>query len=48
MGELIFTICYGGAMIVMGFVTRAFVVKMEREVSQSTDRSTESQQNINI
>lgn len=31
MGELIFSFAYGGALIVMGFITRGFLKKMEAE-----------------
>lgn len=34
MGELIFTIAYGSALIVMGFITRGFLKKMEQQSSQ--------------
>ncbi|MER1987342.1 MAG: hypothetical protein ABS948_15770 [Solibacillus sp.] len=30
MGELIFTFAYGGSLIVLGFVTRFFIARMEK------------------
>ncbi|MCZ2257342.1 hypothetical protein [Sporosarcina sp. G11-34] len=40
MGELIFSVCYGSSLIVMGFVTKGFLKKMEREAREA--ESTES------
>lgn len=49
MGELIFTICYGGALIVLGFITKASLMRMEREVSQieKQEHSIPTQNQIN-
>jgi hypothetical protein len=30
MGELIFSLSYGGSLIVMGWITKVFLVKMKR------------------
>lgn len=49
MGELIFTICYGGALIVLGVITKVVLMKMEREVPQieTQEHSIPSQKQIN-
>ncbi|MEY9970686.1 hypothetical protein ABH966_001050 [Lysinibacillus sp. RC46] len=36
MGEFIFTIAYGGSLIVLGFITRSYLKKMEQLASQPT------------
>lgn len=41
MGELIFSFAYGGALIIMGFVTRFFIKKMD-----AGRKSIESVENI--
>ncbi|MEB2298847.1 hypothetical protein LAV72_04305 [Lysinibacillus xylanilyticus] len=36
MGEFIFTIAYGSSLIVLGFITRGYLKKMEQQASQPT------------
>lgn len=46
MGELIFSFVYGGSLIVMGFVTRFFLKKMEKEnISEESIESLQSYDN---
>lgn len=42
MGELIFTFCFGGSLILMGFITHLLLNRMEhKEKSQKVQKQTE-------
>ncbi|MEK4030005.1 MULTISPECIES: hypothetical protein [Bacillaceae] len=39
MGELIFCFGYGGSLIVLGLLTRIFILKMEKDITPLQDQT---------
>ncbi|MBK5443262.1 hypothetical protein ACFY5J_07490 [Peribacillus butanolivorans] len=39
MGELIFSLSYGGSLIVMGWITNVFLIKMKRNQEAIKEKS---------
>ncbi|MFJ8258018.1 hypothetical protein ACIQ4Z_12180 [Peribacillus asahii] len=40
MGELIFSFGYGGSLIILGWVTHFFLIKMKRNQKEEQERNT--------
>ncbi|HEY9576884.1 MAG TPA: hypothetical protein VIR64_04355 [Pseudobacillus sp.] len=39
MGELIFCFGYGGSLIVLGLITRVFILRMEKDIAPLQDQT---------
>ncbi|WP_176713693.1 hypothetical protein [Pseudobacillus wudalianchiensis] len=48
MGELIFCFGYGGSLIVLGLITRVFILRMEKDVAPQQDQTDTIDEKVGI